>query len=122
MCGGKGLRLGLDVSFPREWGGFAHCGLLRAEVGFFFLVLWIFGSERVEWSWAEMHLRFGGTRLFSPSRDCAEEHIHTAGLICCNRRLGLRLVAPEILRAIGNDAVGQFGMGVMPLSMMCWWI
>lgn len=63
-----------------------------------------------------------GTRLFGPSRDCAEEHIHTTGLICCNGRLGLRLVAPEILRAIGNDAVGQFRMGIMLLSMMCWWI
>lgn len=103
MCGvggGGGGRKGLRSWFldSRRVGGlflrFAHCGLLRANVGLFFWLLWIFGSERVEWSWAGMHLRFGGTRLLGPATNCAEGHIHTLGLICRNGRLGLRLLDP----------------------------
>lgn len=117
----KDCVLGLDVSHSRRVGGFCPLRTFMRQrwLFFFFLVLWIFGSERVDWSWAGMHLS-GEHVLFGPSRDCAEGHTSTRpGLICCNSRLGLRLVAPEILRVIGNDVVGHL-RGIMPLSMMCW--
>lgn len=83
-------------SFSRRVGGFRPLRIVtrqRWHFFFFFLVLWIFGSERVDWSWAEMHLALRGKpRLFWPLERLRRGTTSTrVGLICCNGRLGFTL-------------------------------
>lgn len=65
----------------------------------------------------------GEHAFLAPGEIAPRNTIHTRGLDLFQLPFGIYAWwSSEYLRVIGNDAVGHFGMGLMPLSMMCWWI